>query len=45
MDYHAGFDSRAGWRVVGVSSAAPEPVPESAGSNSEFMAQWVADRS
>lgn len=43
--WHAGFDSRSGWRVVGISSASPEPVPELAGSIGEFVAQWVADRS
>jgi hypothetical protein len=42
--WHAGFDTRDGWKVVGVSSAAPSSVPEQAASIGEFVAQWVGDR-
>jgi hypothetical protein len=42
--WHGGFDTRAGWQIVGISSAAPEPVPERAGTIAEFVVQWLAER-
>jgi hypothetical protein len=42
--WHIGFDPRAGWQVVSVSSTSPELVPETVGSIGQFVAQWVAER-
>ncbi len=37
----AGFDTRNGWRLVGVDSASPRPVPEPTGTVAEFFARWI----
>jgi hypothetical protein len=41
--WHAGFDTRNGWRIVGVSSAFPEVLPERDATIADFVARWVAD--
>jgi hypothetical protein len=41
--WHAGFDTRDNWRVIGVSSAFPEVRPERDATISEFVARWVAE--
>ncbi|QEH34889.1 hypothetical protein OJF2_34340 [Aquisphaera giovannonii] len=42
--WHAGFDTRDGWRVVGVSSVAPRPLPEREAGVGAFLTRWVEDR-
>ena len=36
-----GLDSRNGWRLVGVDSAGPQPMPEEAQTLAEFVGQWI----
>lgn len=38
----AGFDTRDGWRIVGVDSASPRPYPEEAQTVGAFIARRVA---
>jgi hypothetical protein len=39
----AGFDTRDGWRLVGVDSASPEPYPEDAQTLAAFIAQRIKE--
>lgn len=39
----AGFDTRAGWRMVGVDSASLSPYPEQAETIAEFVAKRASD--
>jgi hypothetical protein len=38
-----GFDTRNGWRLVGVDSASPEPYPEEARTVAHLIAERIAD--
>jgi hypothetical protein len=43
-DRMVGFDTRNGWRIVGVDSASPEPDPEDARTIGELIAERIEDR-
>lgn len=39
-----GFDTLNGWKLVGLDSASPEPLPQSALTLAELVSEWIANQ-